>query len=362
MKQLILFLIIILSNLTSNSQELKPGFDPDEYMNLLCISARQSDTPWIDVKLPYPDGFNLVYRSPESGLFNLWDLWINLKGVAVISIRGTINETGSWLENFHTGMIPAIGSIKIAKDEVFNYKLANNPDAYIHAGWTIGLASFADDIKSKIDSVYNSGIKNILIIGHSQGGAIAYLLSSYLYYKKEDGSLPKDMKIKTYCSAAPKPGNIFYAFDFEQITYGGWAFNVVNPLDWVPQSPFSIQKIDDYSDVNPYQNADKVIKSQKWPSRIFIKRFFNKLRRPLNKSAERFDKYLGKKAGTYVQSYLPYYEIPEFTGSQYYTRAGHQIVLEPDSVYFNEYAKRQHTFQHHSLRGYYYLAGKLKDK
>lgn len=362
MKYILFLIISIFNTLNFNSQELRPGFDPDEYMNLLCISARQSDTPWVAITLPYPDGFNLVYRSPETGLFNMWDLWINPKGLAVISIRGTVNTTGSWLSNFHTGMIPAIGSIKIYEDDVFEYKLSNNSDAYVHAGWTIGLASMADDITSKIDSIYNLDKKNILIIGHSQGGAIAYLLSSYLYYKIEQGHLPNDIKIKTYCSAAPKPGNIFYAFDFEQITYGGWAFNIVNPLDWVPQSPFSIQTIDDFSDVNPYRNADKSIKSQKWPARIFIRRIFNKLRRPLNKSAKRFDKYLGNKAGTYVQSYLPNYEIPEFTGSQYYSRAGHQIVLEPDSVYFNDYAKRRHTFQHHSLRGYYYLAGKLKKK
>ena len=51
------------------------------------------------------------------------------------------------------------------------------------------------------------------------------------------------LNIKTYCSAAPKPGNLFYAYDFEHITEGGWAFNVVNSADWVPELPSTTQTV-----------------------------------------------------------------------------------------------------------------------
>ncbi|HPN72156.1 MAG TPA: hypothetical protein PLZ32_21680, partial [Saprospiraceae bacterium] len=75
----------------------------------------------------------------------------------------------------------------------------------------------------KIDSLYKTGTKEFLIMGHSQGGAIAYLMTSYLYNLQQLGQLPIDIKFKTYCSAAPKPGNLYYAYEYEAMTQGGWA-------------------------------------------------------------------------------------------------------------------------------------------
>lgn len=344
------------------SQQLKPGFDIDEYMKLLCISARQSDTPWVDISLPYPDGFEWIYRSKESELKNMWDLWINPKGLAVISIRGTVGYMSSWIENFYTGMIPAVGTLKYTNGNEIKYYLAKNPKAGVHTGWAIGLCAIAPDVTQKIDSLYQIGYRDFLIMGHSQGGAIAYLLRSYIYYQQQALQTPQDIRIKTYCSAAPKPGNIYYAYDFEQINFNGWAFNVVNPVDWVPQTPFSIQNIDDFTDINPFINANEIISQQKWPVKLVIRRMYRQINNPLNKTVKRFEKYLGQKAGKYVQSYIPEYIIPEFMQSQYYARAGTQIVLEPDSLYFSKFETGKHDFVHHVLKPYYYLSELLKNK
>ena len=151
------------------------------------------------------------------------------------------------MENFYAGMVTANGTIQIAENEKFIYKLANDHRAGVHAGWLTGLASLAPDIIEKINANYAAGIKEYILMGHSQGGAIAYLLDSYIHYDTL-GLLPDDIIVKTYNSAAPKPGNLYYSYDYDYINIGGWALHVVNTVDWVPQTPISVQVLDDFTD------------------------------------------------------------------------------------------------------------------
>ncbi len=101
-------------------------------------------------------------------------------------------------------------------------------------------ATMAPEMTAKIRE-YNSQYhtKQVIITGHSQGGAIAFLTRSYLHYEQEAGRLPKELIFKSYNGAAPKPGNLYYGYDYDYITRNGWAFTVVNALDWVPETPFS---------------------------------------------------------------------------------------------------------------------------
>jgi hypothetical protein len=65
----------------------------------------------------------------------------------------------------------------------------------------------------------------------------------------------KDIKFKTYCSAAPKPGNLYFSYDYEADNQIGWSFTVVNGADWVPELPVSIQSIGDFNKTNPFKNV-----------------------------------------------------------------------------------------------------------
>ncbi len=69
-------------------------------------------------------------------------------------------------------MVPAQGELKLSNDFTFKYHLAENPRAAVHVGWLIGVAYLAKDILPKIDSCYKKGIKEFIIMGHSQGGAL----------------------------------------------------------------------------------------------------------------------------------------------------------------------------------------------
>ena len=116
---IVLFIGLIISSHTFG-QQLKPGFDKEEYKQLMLISARSTADPDYFNDFPEPDNFKMLYQSKVMGLDNLWDLWMNSNSVAVISIRGTTEKPESWLANFYAAMVPATGELKLTENEVFS--------------------------------------------------------------------------------------------------------------------------------------------------------------------------------------------------------------------------------------------------
>ncbi|MFD2935509.1 lipase family protein [Spirosoma flavum] len=351
--------ILLLLPLVLFSQKLKPGFDKAEYIELLKVSAQFGDSTYIST-FPAPQQFKLAYRSPVIGLENRWDLWTDNRAISVISIRGTTANSVSWLGNFYAAMVPAKGEIQLTNTNKFSYELAASPKAAVHVGWLVSMGFLAKDILPKIDSCYRAGIKDMLIMGHSQGGGIAYLLTAYLKNLQKQSRIPADIQFKTYCSAGPKPGNLYFAYEYEAATQNGWAYNVVNSADWVPEVPFSIQTINDVNTTNPFSGAPGMIKKQKLPQRIILKYIYNSLSKPALKAQKNYQKYLGKLASKTVQKNLNGYVPPEYYNSSDYVRAGTPIVLLADSAYFKQYPESQEKiFTHHFHPPYLYLAEKL---
>ena len=343
-----------------NSQGLSPGFSKEEYSELLKISAQQVDSTKHKVGLPYPENFRMIYRSPVMGLENRWDLWVNDHNVAVISIRGTTADFTSWLANFYAAMVPAKGYLQLEKNYRFNYEVATDPKAAVHVGWLVGTGMLARDILPRLDSLYKAGTKNILIIGHSQGGGIAYLLTAHLYNLRKNGIIPNDLVFKTYCSAAPKPGNLYFAYEFENSTRGGWAFNVVNAADWVPEMPVSVQTTTDFNNVNPFVNAIPTIKKQKFIQRVYLMKIYRNLSRPTRKSQQEYRKYLGDRAFIFVRKKLQEFEKPVYFDSFNYVRTGESIILLPDDRYRKAFPDDpSRIFMHHFFEPYYFLLNLL---
>lgn len=338
---------------TLYGQHLQPGFDPKEYSDMLAICFLHADTPWTSkVKVPPPDGAKLIYRSRESGLHNRWDLWTYHDNIAVISIRGTIGNKESWLENFHAGMIPSTGSLQLNDSTIFRYRLAKDSNAYVHAGWTLGLAGMAPDIVSKIKDCYQRGIRDFIITGHSQGGAITFLLRSYLAYI-DDPSFPKDITIKTYSSAAPKPGNLYYAYDYNYLTRNGWGYRIVNTRDWVPEAPFSLQTTGDFNNPNPFMSVKKVTKKQALPIRWVLSYMYGRLDNSSKRAARRMQRVLGKRLYTMIRKTLPQYKMPPFVKSHSYSPAGSPIILAPTADYEKKYPfDGKNVFIHHGYEPY----------
>ncbi len=356
----IVFLILI-QTLPAQSQQLKPGFDPGEYLDLLQVC----ETTHKDSIVPGKTSgsilqYELIYRSPEMGLKNRWEYWLREDGIGVISIRGTVQHPTSWMENFYAAQVAATGSLQLNDSTVFNYQLAKDTRASVHVGWTIGLAYLGPDIKRVITQMKEEkNTYQFIIMGHSQGGALAFLVTSYLHYLTEKKELPAGLIFKSYCSAAPKPGNMYYAYDFDFITRDAKAFTIVNTADWVPESPFTVQTLGDFSSGNPFSDISALLGSQKTVVRWYLKSMYNKMDKGTQKAQRRLDKYLGHKVYSQVKKVLPGFREPEYAATSNYMRAGIPIVLQPDAEYNSAFPDDpKKTFLHHLFKPYEMLIKK----
>lgn len=358
-RSLFIFTVLLFSTgAASFGQPLKPGFDPDEYIGVLQRCSWQVDADFRG-NLPKIENFDRVFISPKSGLHNKWDLWLSRdKKTITINLRGTTNDKDNWLENFYSAMIPAEGSLLIDGKTPFRYKFASNPKAMVHVGWTVGSCSVLPGIIDKINEWYGKGVKQVIVEGHSQGGALAMLVSACLHYKIVDGSLPKDLVIKTYCSAPPKAGNLYFAYDFDYCNRGGWAQSVVNAADWVPEMPFSVQTVTDVN-LNPFAFTNKSL-SKNVIVRWYTKHIYKSLDRHTRKAQKKYEKFLGRLLYKQVRKYLKEYKQPEYGHSCNYARTGTQVVLQPDAEYYKRFPDTgNNIFRNHLFDQYYYLVNKI---
>jgi len=356
----LLTVYFILSFASAQSQ-LQSVFDPKEYAELLSLAFYSSSIPDSATRVKTADPYKMEYRSPEVGLLNRWTFYLRNDNVAVIDLRGTINQASSWLANFYAAMIPATGSLQLNDSTRFDYKFAEDPKAAVHVGWTVALGHLAPDIEQKINYYYSQKqVKQILIFGHSQGAALAFLLRSYLEYEKQKGKVPTGILFKTYCSAAPKPGNMYYAYDFDFITRGGWQYTIVNTADWVPESPFSIQTLQGFNPTNPLRHTKDVLRKQKLLIRFVGGMVYGKLERKPRKTQRKFEKFLGRKVYKLaIKKALPQLKEPQYVHDNNYMRAGTPIILIPDDEYRIKFPESDtNNFVHHMFRPYYYLLKK----
>jgi|SRR5690348_1528252 hypothetical protein len=359
MRTLILAVVYLFIFFFANAQ-LQPGFDKDEYKALLAVTAQFSNDSSA-MRLHAPDGYKMLYRSPVMGLDNCWDLWATNNGIPIISIRGTTGREISWMENFYAAMVPATGELTLSSTQKFLYHLAESPKAAVHTGWLIGMASLSKDMLNKIDSCYKKGNKDFYIVGHSQGGAIAYLFTAYLHGLQQQNLLPADIRFKTYCSAAPKPGNLYFAYDYESYTQLGWAYNVVNAADWVPETPFSVQTVDDFTTVNPFTHIQPILKKTRWPKKWILKCVYRKLTRPAKKARKNYIKYLGNYVAKTIQKALPGFMPPKYFNGSDYVRTGNIISLVPKKDYYERFPEdNKLIFRNHLPAAYLYLTDQLK--
>jgi heat shock protein HslJ len=357
MRQFLFLLLAVPSLIPCAAQRLQPGFNVEEYRELLKVFNSYFGRPG---EVGYSSRFPLVHRPASPvGLDNLWELHMDSAGVAVLSIRGTTRNAVSWLENAYAAMTPATGTLQLEKALRFDHALAADPRAAVHVGWLVGMAYLHGEIMPRLDSLMAVGVRDVFVFGHSQGGAIAYLLTAHLLHLRDTGALPAELRIKTYCSAAPKPGNLPFAQDFEYRTRGGWAFNVVNALDWVPEVPVSIQTTDDFNEVNPFGDPRRLIGNRPLAQRIALRRIYNRLDRPARRAQRNYEKYLGRGVGRAVRKQLPEYEPGTFASTTHYVRTGTPIVLMPDSAYHARFPQDpEKLFIHHMLEPYYFLASR----
>ncbi len=341
----------------TSSHRLAPGFDPQECDDMLRLNFAFLDTTpgnQFDHFLP---SHRFVYRSENIGLDNAWDLWIRGDSTVVVVLRGTTADPKSILADFLCSMSPAQGTLVFPAGDTLTYQLAADKKAAVHTGFLIGFGFLARDMMPKIESLYSGGYCDFIVTGHSQGGSLCYYASAWLYYLAKNGTYP-NLRVKTYASAPPKVGNMYFAYDYDNAMHAEWAFSVVNTADAVPEMPFTTQQVDiDMNEPNPILNLMKRFDSLPFFKRIILKRAFNRMRRGAAKSSKAYQKYLGGYTAKFIQNMVPGLTIPPTVNTSYFVRPGVPITLTVNDAYieyFQDLAK-EGPYYHHNPKTYRYL-------
>ncbi len=343
------------NNSHAQFKKIAPGFDANECDALLRLNFAFTDTTAHQRFSNFQQDYEFLYRSPGIGLDNVWDLWLRQDSTVVILLRGTTANMTSILADFYSAMLPAKGKIQLAEGNIFEYKLADSDRAAVHAGFLIGFAFLADDMQPKIDSLYQLGYRDFLISGHSQGGALAYYISAWLNYLKKD-QVYQDIRVKTYASASPKLGNMYFAYDYDNMTREGWAFSIINSDDAIPEMPFTTQQVDiDMNQPNPIFGLMKRFDDLPFFKRVVLKHAFKKMIRNAAKSSESYQKYLGSSLEDFIISALPDLELPKPINTTYFIRPGIPISLIANENYYEYFKANDGPYYHHGIISYRFL-------
>jgi len=188
-----------------------------------------------DDKNILPEGYEKRYTSGTFGMDNKYQVYVK-ENIAVINFRGSTDKQLSWVENFHASMIPAKGVITV-NGKRFEYCFAKDSAAAVHSGYALGIAFLEQELMYQIKSLNREGIYNIILTGHSQGGALANMFRAYLENLPANILKGKNF-FKTYTFAAPMTGNKNFANEYNR-RYGtdGTSFNIVNKADIIPTFP-----------------------------------------------------------------------------------------------------------------------------
>ncbi len=342
--------------LSSHAKKLRlgPGFDAQECEDIFRLNFAFLDTVRNSKFTGFLEGYSIYYRSPAVGLDNAGDIWLREDSVVVIILRGTTAKIESVLQDFYCSMMPAKGRVRLDGGKLFEYELAADPRAAVHAGFLIGFAYLADDMRPQIEELYNLGYRKFLVGGHSQGGALSYYFSAWLMYLSKK-NIFKDILVKTYASAPPKMGNMYFAYDYDNINLSQWSFSIVNSADPVPEMPFTTQQVDiDMNEPNPILNLMQRFDGLPFLKRMVVKSAFNKMRRRARKSSEAYQKYLGNFVGGTIKKALPEMKLPTPVPTTYFVRPGVPIILSSNEKY-RQYCEGAPKYFHHGIDPYRFL-------
>jgi hypothetical protein len=305
------------------SAKLRPGFDKQEAMEMiqLCNSFTYIERYNNDAAI-IPNGYERTYSSGVFGMDNMFQVYTSNKGYAVINFRGSTDKKISWMENLYSAMIPSTGTIQI-KDRKVDYKFAEDTAANVHAGYALGLAYLNTDVIFHIKHLNALGIYDIMLTGHSQGGALCQLMMSYLEYLPTGTISPKNT-FKLYAFAAPMVGNVAFVAEYDKHhTKANMSYLIINEEDVVPSLPIA------YRDGPLITETEITSLFNKEQSFDFKGLAYNGFVNMFEKSIGNVNKWFSTKVDRQIGNDLGNYSLPPYTNNINYSRVGNVIYLAP---------------------------------
>jgi len=187
-----------------------------------------------------PSELNLIHTSDILSMDNKFEVYEN-KEVGVINYRGSTANIFSWIENCYSAMIPANGTIKV-NDSYYKYAFSENEKSAVHAGYALTIVILSSKIEEQVKVLNKKGIYDIIITGHSQGGALATMTRAYLENLPK-GKLSIKNKYKTYAYAQPMCGNLEFSEEYNtKFSKKKTSYFITNTKDPVPYLPFNYEE------------------------------------------------------------------------------------------------------------------------
>ena len=290
-------------------------------------------------------------KIPETDV--AWSWWQDREGRIWLCFPGSAPSSGSWLMNIYAGMIPAKGSIMV-EGRAFAYQLSTQPDARIHAGWSAGLFQFLLSESEFMDSLYQAGRRTWVVSGHSQGGAIAFLMAAYLHQLQDQGHQFQELEWKVYTSGAPKPGNFWFSRDALAHIPQDRLFAMAINADWVPLMPVGLQQLTSFPQNSPvYQWKTLARQMPKWKQRLGLRYVVRNMTKPLNRTSRRYYHWLAETPQRKLMEKWNGLTLPDPIADFDYHSFGTQVVLMPDDAFFSQFPMKDNNwFAYHSLKAY----------
>ncbi|RSK39757.1 lipase family protein [Mangrovimonas spongiae] len=319
-------IIIIMLTTTFCFSQFKTGFKNEEAISSIALcNTFNFDKQFNSHDAILPEAFTLNYDSGIMSMDNKFRVFDNDK-YGVISFRGSTDKMVSWVENCYAAMIPAKGNMTI-KEKDYNYTFTQVDSAAVHSGYALTVVMLSKDIIEQVKTLNEKGISNIIITGHSQGGALATLMRAYLEHLPE-GTFNQKNNFKTYAFAAPMCGNKEFANDYDQqFSDTQTSFSIINPEDPIPELPINYNEDDkllNKETIASWVFGETDFDAKNFGKNMLVKLFEGGLKSHIKNSNSLINKFVNFRFGQV--------DMPEFIDDINYYPTGK--IMEIDSFEF----------------------------
>lgn len=298
----------------------------------MCNSYTFQDLYGSDTEIT-PKHYKKTFTSPTIGMDNKFQVYTKDR-IGVLNFRGSTNQIVSWVENMYSAMIPAKGVILFDEKET-PYSFAKDTAAAVHSGYALAVVLLAPTILDQIKKLNQQGIYDILITGHSQGGALANMTRAYLENLPK-GSLSSKNVYKTYAFANPMCGNKNFAEEYH-IRYceNNMSYSIINPADLVPSMPMHYQeegKLLSKERLKAWIFGQESFDIRKIGAEMLIRKFEKNLKDYVNSSNRLIEKMVSSAYGSvdmpdYIQD-INYYQVGNIRELQQFPYPKIQVAPE----------------------------------